>query len=114
MAQPTPLIEGFVLQGVAYRAEKLLEHREREPHASLTIGRGRDGHLRQMSQMRTGGIAMKNLDEKELHRDHWIEQTLSPRMADIAAGTANGIGLKLTRPILLKLFDHLTDSRWHR
>jgi hypothetical protein len=109
MAQPTPLIERCVLQGVTHRAEQLLEHRERKPHASLTIGRSRDSHLRQMSQMRTGGIAMKNLDEKELHRDDRIEQTLSPRMADIATGTADSIGLKLTRPILLKLFDHLTE-----
>jgi hypothetical protein len=29
--------------------------------------------------MRTGGIAMKNLDEKELHRDERIERAL--RMA---------------------------------
>ncbi len=114
MAQPAPLIERFVLQGVAHRAEKLLEHRERELHASLTIGRGRDGHLRQVSQMRTGGIAMKHLDEKELYRDHWIEQTLSPQIATVAAGTADGIGRKLTSPILLKLFDHLTDGRWRR
>jgi hypothetical protein len=114
MAQPTSLIEGGVLQGVTYRAEKLLEHCEREPYACLTIGRGRDGHLRQMAQMRTGSIAMKNLDEKELHRDHRIKQTRSPWMTDIAAGTPDSIRLKLPRPILLKLFDHLTDSRRHQ
>jgi hypothetical protein len=58
-------------------------------------------------------MAMEKLDEKELHRDHGIEQTLAPLMADIAAGIADGLGLKLTGPILLKLFAHLTDSRWH-
>jgi hypothetical protein len=58
-------------------------------------------------------MAMKNLDEKELYRDHRIAQTLSPQLADIAAGAADGIGLKLMGPILLKLFDHLTDGRRH-
>jgi hypothetical protein len=32
---------------------------------------------------------------------------------DTTAGTADGLGLKLTGPILLKLFDHLTASRRH-
>ena len=57
---------------------------------------------------------MKNLDEKELHCDNRIEQTLSPLIADVVAGAADGVGLKLAGPILLKLFDHLADGCRHR
>jgi hypothetical protein len=49
MAQPPPLLKGCVRPGVAHRAEQLLEHRERELPARLTIGRGRDSHLREMA-----------------------------------------------------------------
>jgi hypothetical protein len=43
MAQPTPLLEGCVLQGVTHRAKTLLAHYERALQASLPRDRGRDG-----------------------------------------------------------------------
>jgi hypothetical protein len=57
---------------------------------------------------------MKNLDEKARHRDDRIEQTLSPLRADVVAGAADGVRLKLAGPILLKLFDHMADGCRHR
>jgi hypothetical protein len=67
-----------------------------------------------MSQMRTGGIAMTNLAVKELSGDNRIEQTLSPLIADVVVGAADGFGLKLVGPIVLKLFDHMADGPCHR
>jgi hypothetical protein len=64
--------------------------------------------------MRTRGIAVKNLDEQELHRDDGIDQALSPLIGKVMAGSPNGVGFKLTGPILLKLFDGLGNCCWHR
>jgi hypothetical protein len=64
--------------------------------------------------MRTRGIAVKNLDEKELHRDDRIEHALSPLIGHGMAGSPDGVGFKLTGPILLKLFDDLGNRCWHR
>jgi hypothetical protein len=64
--------------------------------------------------MRTCSIAVKNLDEKELHRDDGIEYALSPLIGHVMAGSPDGIGFKLTGPILLKLFDDLRNRCWHQ
>ena len=62
MAQPAPLIELCVLQSVAHGAEKLLEHRERELHARLTIGGSGHVELGEMTQVRARRIAMQHRD----------------------------------------------------
>ncbi len=64
--------------------------------------------------MRTGGIAVKHLDEKELHRDDGIEPALSPLIGEVMAGSADSFGFKLTGPILLKLLDDLGNRCRHR
>ena len=79
MAQPASLIEGVVLQSVAHRAELLLEYPERELHARLTIGGSRHVELGEMPQVRARGIAVQNLDKKQLERGHGIERTLRHR-----------------------------------
>jgi hypothetical protein len=63
--------------------------------------------------MGTGGITVKHLDEKALHRDDRIKQALSPLRGEVMASSADGVGFKLTGPILLKLVDDLSDCRWH-
>src|SRR5215813_9591482 len=83
MAQPAPLLERLVLQSVADRAEKLLEHRERELHAGLTIGGSRHVELGEMPQVRARGIAMENLDKKHLDRGHGIKRTLPPPIGGV-------------------------------
>jgi hypothetical protein len=50
---------------------------------------------------------VKNLDEQALHRDDGIEHAWSPLIGKVIAGSADGVGFKLTGPILLKLFDDL-------
>jgi len=95
MAQPPPLIEGLVLQGVAHGVQQLLEHREREPHACLTIGGSGHGTLGEMTQVRARRIAMQNLDKKQLDRCHGIERALPPPIGDATTGRQDGIGFKL-------------------
>src|SRR6516165_2332799 len=113
MAQPAPLIKGFVLQTLAHGAEELLEHRERELHARLTIGGSRHVELGEMPQVRARGIAMQNLDKKQLDRGHGIECALPPSIGDATTGGQDGLGLQLAGPVLLKLFDDLGECRRH-
>jgi hypothetical protein len=63
--------------------------------------------------MGTRRIAVKNLDEKELHRDDGIKHALSPLIGDVMAGPADGVRFQLTGPILLKLFDDLANRCRH-
>src|SRR5512132_2098393 len=114
MAQPAPLIEGVVLQSVAHGAEKLLEHRERELHARLTIGGSGHVELGEMTQVRARRIPMQNLDKKQLDRCHRIVRTLPPLIGDATTGRQDGLGLKLACPGLLKLFHYLGECRRHR
>src|SRR5262245_5797418 len=113
MAQPASLIEGVVLQSVAPRAEQLLEYRERELHTRLTIGGSRHVELGEMPQVRARGIAVQNLDNKQLERRHGIERTLPPPIGDATTGGQDGIRLQLACPVLLKLFDYLGECRRH-
>src|SRR5712692_5503864 len=113
MAQPASLIEGFVLQSVAHGAEKLLEHRERELHARLTIGGSGHVALGEMTQVRARSIPMQNLDKKQLDRRHGIERALPPPIGDATTGRQDGLRFKLACPVLLKLFDDLGECRWH-
>jgi hypothetical protein len=114
MAQPAALVERLVWYASAGPPQHPLKHTQRPLPAGLAIRRGGDGQLSQMSQMRTGGIAMTNLAVKELSGDNRIEQTLSPLIADVVVGAADGFGLKLVGPIVLKLFDHMADGPCHR
>jgi hypothetical protein len=113
MAQPAPLIKGCLLQSVAHGAELLLEYREGELHARLTIGGSRHIELGEMTQVRARGIAVQNLDKKQLDRGHGIERTLPPPMGDATTGGQDGIRLQLACPVLLKLFDYLGECRRH-
>ena|SRR6266568_9197571 len=103
----------WVLQSLAHGAEKLLEHRERELHARLTIGGSGDVALGEMTQVRARSISVQNLDKKQLDRRHRIERALPPPIGDATTGGQDGIGLKLACPVLLKLFDDLGECRRH-
>ena len=58
-------------------------------------------------------MAVKPLDENELSRDDGIKQALSPLIGNVMAGSADGVGFKLTGPILLQRFDDLGNRGWH-
>src|SRR6266436_6746040 len=90
MAYPAPFIEWLVLHSIADRAEQLLEHRQREPHAGLTIGGSGDIELGEMTQVRARRIPMQNLDKKQLDRRHGIERALPPPIG-VTAQERNGV-----------------------
>ncbi len=113
MAQPAPLIELCVWQSMAHGTEQRLEHRARELHARLTIGGSGHVELGEMTQVRARRSAMQNLDKKQLDRRHGSERALPPPIGDAPTGRQAGLGLKLARPGLLKLFDDLGEGCRH-
>ncbi len=113
VAQPASFRERLVLQVVTHRPEQPLEHFKRESRPGLTIGRGTDLDLGEVAQMRTGSIAMNDLDEKQLRRSHGVETALAPLIADIMTGLHDRVGLKLRGPLLLEPLHHLGEGRWH-
>lgn len=60
--------------------------------------------------MRTGRVAMKNLDEKEVDGDDRAEAAISPRVADTATSRQNGGGFELRRLISLELCNDFCDG----
>lgn len=63
--------------------------------------------------MRTDGIAVDDLDEKQLRCGRGVETSLSPLIADFMADLQDRVGLKLGGLVLLELFDYLGEGRWH-
>ncbi len=111
--QPTSLRERLLLHVVTHRPEQPLEDFKRESRTGLTRGRGGNRELSEVPQVRTSGIAVDDLDEKQRCRGHGIETSLSPLIADIMADGQDRVGLELGGPILLELFHHLGEGRWH-
>ena len=105
MASPAALIEGLLLHVVSYRSEQPLEDRKGESRTGLTRGRGGNRELSEVPQVRTSGIAVDDLDEKQRCRGHGIETSLSPLIADIMADGQDRVGLELDGPILLDLLN---------
>ena len=64
--------------------------------------------------MGAGGIAIDNLDKEQLGRGHGIETAVPPLIADVMTGVQDRVGFKLGGPLLLELFHHLGEGRWHR
>ena len=66
-----------------------------------------------MTQVRARGIAVQNLDEKQLDCRHRIERALPPPIGGVTTGRSDSVGFKLACPVLLKLFDDLGACRCH-
>jgi hypothetical protein len=94
MAEPASLREWLVRQSMADRAEQVLEHRQRELHARLTIRGSGHVELGEMPQGRARGIAVQHLDKKHLDRGHGIKHALPPPVG--ASWVAQACGNCLT------------------
>ena len=80
-AQPAPQAVAFSARdGRRRMLQQLLEHRQGQTHPGLAIGRGIDGPLGQMPQVRDGGIEVEHLEDEELDREDGIELTPPPAM----------------------------------
>jgi hypothetical protein len=113
MTEPASLLERLVWSAVAHRPQPLWKHLQRKLHTGLAIRRGRHGRRGEVASRGTRRMAVKHLDENELSRDDGIKQALSPLIGNVMAGSADGVGFKLTGPILLQRFDDLGNRGWH-
>jgi len=60
--------------------------------------------------MLTGRVAMQNLQEEDLNRDHRSQRRVVPSHARIAASLSYRYGFKLLRPILLETLNDIRDT----
>ena len=58
--------------------QEVFEHADGELGTSLTVCGGTEIEAGEMGEMPTGCIAMEDLQEKQLHRDHRIEEAITP------------------------------------
>ncbi len=94
--------------------QEVFEHADRELGAGLTVRRGTEIEAGEMGEMATGRMAMENLQQKQLGRDHRIEETVTPRR--IAYGLTGGrdrLGLQLGSPICFEALEDSRDTGYH-
>ena len=80
--------------------QEVFEHADGELGTGLTVGGGTEIEAGEMGEMATGRIAMEDLQEKQLYRDHRLEEAVTP--CGIAYGFTGGVdrlGWQLGGPI---------------
>ena len=88
MAMPAAFCGDRWFSRLAQALQEVFEQAEGELGPGLTGGGGAEREAREMGEMATGGIAMEERHEKQLHGDHRIEETVTPR--GIAHGFPGG------------------------
>jgi len=109
MAMPAAFLGDSGLGRLPEALQEVFAHADRELRAGLTVGSGTERQAGEMGAMATGCMAMEDLQQKQLARDHWIEETVTPRC--VAYGLTGGRerrGLQLGGPLC---FEALEDSR---
>jgi hypothetical protein len=94
--------------------QEVFEYADEELGAGLTGGGGTEIEAGEMGEMPTGCIAMEDLQEKQLHRDHRIEEAITP--CGIAYGFTGGVdclGLQLGRPIGFEALEDSHNTGYH-
>jgi hypothetical protein len=94
--------------------QKVFEYAEGELGAGLTVGGGTAIDAGEMGEMATGRMAMEDLQEKQLHGDHRIEEAVTPR--GIACGFTGGVdclGLQLGGPIGFEALQDIRNTEYH-
>jgi hypothetical protein len=67
-----------------------------------------------MRQMLTGGIAMEDLQQKQLHSGDRIQQAVSPRgVAHLLTSGVDRVGLQLGSPIRFETLEDGGDTGHH-
>src|SRR6267142_315863 len=109
MSMPATFLGDGGLGRLTQALQEVFEHADGELGAGLTVRRGTEIAAGEMGEMATGRVAMEDLQEKQVHRDHWIKETVTP--CGIAYGFTGGVDrlrLQLGGPIG---FEALQDSR---
>ena len=110
MPEPPRRIEGVLLQLPNAPREKFAEHIELDPLSRIAIRGGCELQAGKVRQMRTGRIAMQDLQKEDLDRSDWVEQRLIPLHASVARRLGDGVFRKFLRPFLLELCNDLGDT----
>src|SRR5262245_41255129 len=67
-----------------------------------------------MWQMAAGGVAVQNLEQKELHRGDRRQHAVAPGgIASLLARRRNRVRLELGRPICFQACQYGSDTRYH-
>ena len=80
------------------RAEQAAEHGG-QTAAGLVVGFARAVYAPQMRDMGAGGIAVQNLQHKQVNGGDWIEESFAQDLADSATNVLNKIGFQQVRNI---------------
>jgi hypothetical protein len=109
MSMPAAFLGNGGLDRLAEALQEVFEHADGELGAGLTVRRGTEIEAGEMGEMPTGCMAMEDLQEKPLHRDHRIEEAITPcGIAYGFTGRVDRLGLQLGGPLC---FEALEDSR---
>src|SRR5712692_7262803 len=79
MSMPAAFLGDGSLDRLTEALQEMFEHTDGELGAGLTVGGGTEIEAGEMGEMATGRIAMEDLQQKHLDRDHRIEKTVTPR-----------------------------------
>src|SRR5216684_4686834 len=116
---PMPMPAAFLGDGSLDRLtealQEMFEHTDGELGAGLTVGGGTEIEAGEMGEMATGCIAMEDLQQKQLHGDHRIEEAVTPcGVAYCCTGGADRLGLQLGGPICFEALEDSRDTGYHR
>jgi hypothetical protein len=114
MSMPAAFCGDGGLGRLAETRQEVFEHMDGELSTSLTVGGGTAIEAGEMGEMATGRMAMEDLSQKPWHRDHRIEEAITP--CGIAYGFAGGVdrlGLQLGSPIGFEALEDSRDTGYH-
>ena len=97
-------------QGQAGLGQQAAQRRDGQALACLTIRRGREDLAAEPGQIRHGGVAMQNLEKKDIDRDDGRQRTRTPLGAGFATNLRQVLFGKHGRQITLDLSEHALDT----
>ena len=95
MPVPAPGVVDDGREPLGDAAEQLLEQRQRQATARLTVGRGGEFESAESDQMIDGRVAVEDLAEKQVNDGDGVKQTGAPSVADLAAGVEDHRSVEL-------------------
>src|SRR5277367_2825193 len=112
---PVPAAAGleFREQRIANALQQYREHRQRQTLARLAVGRGGESQAGQTRQVCASCVAMQNLQKKNMHRGHWIEDARPPDVPKTSTNFQNDVAGQYLGYIGLEMRDDFGDSVSH-
>ena len=111
-APPAGLLE-LGEQRIADPLEQVFKKGQGQTRTGGTVGGASERHAGQTRHRRAGGVAMENLQEKDVHRGYRIEHALAPGIVEVAADLGNGLSRQSLGNIGLELADDFGDIKGH-